>query len=61
VRFGQHALDIRTLGVLRGWLPAKAQALVIEWALAHREELLDDWQLARAHKPLNDIAHWNKT
>jgi len=35
--------------------PGKAQALVIEWALAHREELLNDWQLARAHKPLNDI------
>lgn len=48
-------IDIRTLGILNGWLPPKAQALMIEWALAHREELLNDWQLAREHKPLNNI------
>ena len=56
-KYGEHKaeIDIRTLGLLRGRLPAKAQALVIEWALAHREDLLRDWRLAREHKPLDDI------
>lgn len=56
-KYGEHKaeIDIRTLGVLRGALPAKAQALVTEWTLAHREELLADWQLAREHKALNSI------
>jgi len=57
VKYGEckAEMDIRTLGILKGWLPPKAQSLVIEWALAHREELLADWRLAREHKPLNSI------
>jgi hypothetical protein len=48
-------IDIHTLNILKGWLPPKAQSLVVEWALSHREELLHDWQLAREHKQLNSI------
>jgi hypothetical protein len=57
VKYGEYKgeIDIRTLGILKGWLPPKAQSLVIEWALAHQEELLDDWQLARDRKPLRSI------
>jgi len=56
-KYGEHKaeFEIRTLGILNGWLPPKAQALVIEWASQHRDELLGDWELAREHKQLYDI------
>jgi hypothetical protein len=56
-KYGEHKaeIDIRALGILRGWLPATAQALVIEWALTHHEELLANWQLARQRKQLQSI------
>lgn len=47
--------DIQTLGVLRGRLPAKANALVIEWASLHQQELIDRWAQARNHLPLEKI------
>jgi hypothetical protein len=34
-----------TLGVIRGSLPRRALALVLEWATEHRDELLEDWNL----------------
>lgn len=46
---------IETLVVLRGELPRRAQALVLEWAHQHRTELLHDWELARAGVRLDDI------
>ncbi|MEK6286177.1 MAG: DUF4160 domain-containing protein [Acidobacteriota bacterium] len=33
------------LSVLRGTLPRRAMALVLEWAAEHREELMEDWNL----------------
>jgi hypothetical protein len=39
-------LEIETLAVLRGDLPRRALALVLEWALLHREDLRRDWNLA---------------
>lgn len=39
------ALDIRTLNVIRGALPARALALTLEWAALHQPELLEDWDL----------------
>ena len=51
-----HAeFEIRTLGLLRGKLPAKATSLVVEWATLHREELLTQWQRARNHRPLEKV------
>ena len=38
-------VDIRTLDVIRGSLPGRALALVLEWAALHREELMEDWNL----------------
>ncbi len=38
-------IAIETLEVIRGDLPARAMALVLEWAQQHREELRRDWDL----------------
>jgi hypothetical protein len=38
-------IDLRDLSVLRGSLPRRAMALVIEWATEHRDELIEDWEL----------------
>ncbi len=45
-------IDIQTLAVLKGALPRRALALVLEWASEHREELMEDWDLcARMQTP----------
>jgi len=38
--YGEHEvlIDIRTLEVIKGHLPKRAQALVLEWAAQHRPE-----------------------
>ncbi len=36
--------DIRTLQMIEGDLPSKAQALVREWGALHREALLRIWE-----------------
>jgi len=38
-------IDLRDLSVLRGTLPRRAMALVLEWATEHRDELMEDWNL----------------
>lgn len=38
-------IDIQTFEVLRGNLPSRAMALVLEWAQQHRDELRKDWEL----------------
>jgi hypothetical protein len=48
--------DIVTLKVIGGNLPARAHALVLEWASMHREELLEDWRLASEMKEVKKIA-----
>lgn len=47
--YGEHesVIHIDTLEVLRGTLPRRALALVLEWAALHRDALRADWQLAR--------------
>ena len=53
---GNEALImIETLEVLRGHLPRRALALVLEWAAAHRKELRADWDLARSGQTLAPI------
>jgi Domain of unknown function (DUF4160) len=56
-KYGEHQaeIDIRTLGIVRGRLPAKAMALVVEWATIHQSELLALWDRARNHEPLEKI------
>ncbi len=44
--WGDHAPPhIHTLEVVRGSMPRRALALVLEWAFQHRAELLEDWTL----------------
>ncbi len=38
-------IDLRDLRVMRGELPRRAMALVLEWAAEHRDELMEDWDL----------------
>lgn len=46
---------IETLDILRGQLPRRAHAMVIEWALLHRLELRADWHRAREGRLLEPI------
>ena len=46
---------IDTLDVIRGKLPRRAHALVVEWATLHRPELRADWDRARQSVPLLEI------
>jgi hypothetical protein len=41
----EAVIDIRTFEIIRGELPLRAIALVLEWAQQHRDELMRDWEL----------------
>jgi hypothetical protein len=45
VPYFEALIDIRTLEGIRGSLPRRALALMLEWAALHREELMEDWNL----------------
>jgi len=47
--------DINTLLIIRGSLPSRAHAMVLEWASLHREELMEDWKLAIEKKEIKKI------
>ncbi len=57
-RYGKDgvAIEVTSLRVLEGQIPARALGLVMEWALQHQKELLQDWNLAKNNKPLKKIA-----
>ncbi len=48
-KYGSHkvVIDIRSLSVLEGKLPARALGMVVEWASQHQAELLENWELSR--------------
>jgi hypothetical protein len=48
--YAEHeaVIDIRELRILRGGLPRRAMALVLEWAADHRDELMENWNLCRS-------------
>lgn len=48
-------IDVRDLRVLRGSLPRRALALVLEWAEEHRDELREDWNLCNQLQTPNPI------
>ena len=56
--YAEHEAEISldTLGVLKGSLPRRALALVVEWAASHHDELEVAWEHARRHEPLGKIA-----
>ena len=47
--YGEHEaiVSIETMQVLRGNLPRRALALVLEWAQDHRGELMENWDRCR--------------
>jgi hypothetical protein len=51
-RYGEFEAHyaISSLEVLRGGLPRRAHALVLEWAAMHRAELMEDWQLCESRQ-----------
>jgi hypothetical protein len=51
----EEFITIKDLALLEGKLPAKAHALVIEWASQHQKELMDNWDNMLAHKPFFKI------
>jgi hypothetical protein len=56
-KYGDHraSFAIVDLRVLEGAMPPRATALVLEWAMLHRDALLEDWNLAMASKPLKPV------
>ncbi len=51
--YGEHEalVEIDSLAVLRGEIPRRALALVLEWAALHRLELRKNWEDARQGVP----------
>ena len=49
------SIDIRTLEIIKGSLPRKAAALVLEWAREHQAELIKDWELCVSNQTPNRI------
>lgn len=52
VRYNEYraSIEIRTLNVMAGALPAKVRGLVEEWAELHQQELLRMWENHDFHK-----------
>jgi hypothetical protein len=48
-------IAIETLAVLRGGLPRRALALVLEWAVLHRDDLRANWESGRLGERLASI------
>ena len=55
--YGEYkcSIDIQTLAVIEGFLPARALGLVVEWATLHKEELINNWQNIERKQPLYKI------
>ncbi len=51
-RYGEFEAHfaIGSLEIIRGALPRRAHALVLEWAALHRAELMEDWQLCESRQ-----------
>ncbi|MDW8310566.1 MAG: DUF4160 domain-containing protein [Verrucomicrobiales bacterium] len=58
VKYQEHnaAFDIQNLTMIKGWLPARAKSMVLEWASQHRAELLTAWRQAAAGRIPDKIA-----
>jgi hypothetical protein len=50
-RYGEFeaTIEIDSMMVREGELPARALRLVTEWAAAHKAELMEDWRMCRAN------------
>jgi Domain of unknown function (DUF4160) len=47
--YGEHEvlINIVDMSIYKGWLPPRAYALVMEWAIQHKDELLKEFEVAR--------------
>jgi hypothetical protein len=48
-------IEIKTLAVFSGQVPARVLGLVIEWAALHQQELVEDWRRAQSQETLIKI------
>jgi hypothetical protein len=48
-------IDIESLALIAGQLPARARGLVIEWATLHQDELREAFRRAEAMEPPGKI------
>lgn len=51
----EAVFDMRSGKLTEGAFPKRAQALVREWAVAHRGELEENWRRAEAKRPMLKI------
>lgn len=48
-------IGIAPVALLAGRLPARAFALVVEWAVQYEKELMDNWERLHTDKPMQKI------
>lgn len=48
-------IAIKTLEVIKGTMPRRALALILEWAVEHHAELQEDWQLCEMNQMPKEI------
>jgi len=48
-------IGINDCSILNGWLPPRAMALVIEWAVIYKEELIKNWERGTQELSFNKI------
>ena len=55
--YGEYEIivNIKTLEIIKGFMPRRALALVLEWASLHREKLMEDWKLCETKQALMNI------
>ena len=49
-------INIHTLEIIKGEMPKRAIALILEWASEHRSELIEDWELCKENQLPKKIA-----
>jgi hypothetical protein len=56
-QYGEYkcCIDIQTLALIEGFLPARALGLVMEWAILHRTELLENWNSIEKQQSIRKI------
>lgn len=55
----QALIGIRDFRILKGALPPKALALVMEWSVLHQKELQEEWKRIENRQDLFDIEPLN--
>ena len=57
-KYAEHkaVIDIQKCEIIEGWLPRRAQNLVLDWTELHKAELLEDWKLCQEMQNPKPIA-----